>query len=574
MVVDEQRQRELEEAQARSPRHNDDGGFISDAYDSVDDLKNVDSTFNRGRGEKFVRDKLGLNKSDEPNSENGSKKVNQREDGTLKNPNEDEYGRLRPGIRDEVMRNADGTRANAGDYYKNYDENLAAFREKHPEWNTQGENPETPDAETPEGAPEPGTPAGETPPAGEAVSGGAEGIQEGANGAEQAANAGGKVVGAGEKAADAGSKAVGAGEKVAELGGQAANAGAKAVEGAEAIGEGAVAAAEGAEIAAAPETLGVSLAAVAATEVAKNAPKVAKTAIKIGKEGVKIKEGVESADRLAKKGVKWLACCAIIAIIPIAYTMYVVEKLYQLNPAVWAVKAIKSLLKNSTSSGALVFDDPASQKAIDENQISEGSLRIMTDISKQYKVTIHYKGSPSPATGKENEPYEFDITSAGEIKCTDVTSNKKIEPPTKISLEYDFNWPSVVAPGTENYLCAVGYYPKLESPITSLGSSLYGPGEFALRDIATYGPQAAQQQIYEVGELILRKSAENSEKESDFPVSKILVPPLYFDSNLKTGMSGIGETLTRRAKEIFPDLSPNEIIKKDTNTKGVHIGFD
>ena len=407
----------------------------------------------------------------------------------------------------------------------------------------------------------------------------------GSNTTDAAGNVGDKLpgtaqnaTGAGEKVADTGQKiASGAqkAEKVAEAGEKVANAAGKVAQAGEAVGEGAATTAEGVSLAAAPETLGASAIVAAGIEGAKTAAKGAKEGVKLVKKGVELKEGYESAERLGKKYGKCLLWCMLPSIVGVAILFFVITKLIEMNPAVAAVQAIVSLFHKNSSEGKIAFDDPTSTDAINDNQISESSFRIMTDLSKAYDITIRYKGGISPATGQENQPYEFDLTTVDYIKCTDTATGKKDEPPIKISISDKFNWNSLVIAGKENELCAVGYYPGIESPPAgTVASAQYGPNEFYLKDIATYGPQASQQKISEAVETVLQRSAENSDKQGDFPVSHIMIPKTFYDSNLKTGQAGLGEVLKRKVTAAFPESNPDEIIISDTNTEGVHIGFD
>ena len=512
-MVDEQE--ELEGQQEQEPSA---GDSISDAYDSASqDLEDID-TLSGGKvkeGLSDARDRiLGHQKPEGQDTGKGEKAEKPRETSEQKTA-ESQKAESKPA--------------------------------QQPEGQVQGETPPGHQPAATQGTPAPAV--GES--TGQAVNAGEKGLQ-----------AGRKATQTGQRVADVAQK----GEKIAEVG----------AKGAQAVGtaaEGGAAAVEAGSAAVAPETAGTSLAVAAGAEAAKDAPKVAKEALKTAKEGARFKDKIEAADRLFKKHWwKVCGCCVVPFVILVTIGYYAYTKLFELIPGVKAVKTIVSLYKKFTGAGTLKFTDPASQKAIEENKIGETTLRILTDLSKKHDVNIVYKGV-STATGKENQPYEFDLVEADYIKCTNPTTKEKADP-ISISLKADFKWSEIIGTGRENYLCAVDYYPLVESIKSSPYSLRYGPGQFNLGEIDKYGPQAAQQKTFELVDLAMQKSSENAKSESDFPVSSILINPYFYQSNLKTGEAGAAVASIEKSQKLFADQKSSGIIRKNTSVQGVHFGFD
>ncbi len=388
--------------------------------------------------------------------------------------------------------------------------------------------------------------------------GAAAGAGAGAGTGAAAGAAGGAAVGATGGAAAGGAAGAGAGGAA----GGAAGAGAGGAEGAAAGGAVAgEAASQGAK--AGGKTLSNS------SEFMKGLDKVSEKM----EEAQNVKKKLEKADKRTRKIMKCCGCCLLPFILIAVVAGISIQGLFQLDSTDKIKDKINEVMNKDYPSTKLNFTDPASEEAIKNNDVGTNTFQTMVSLTSHFKgnAEIHYKGSPSAATGRENQPYEFDLLSADLIKCTDIVNNKKIEPPIKISLDSSKDWAALSTPETKDYLCAMGYYPNLESPLDS--PSPANPGQFLLSDIATSGPIAAQSKIYESVETALKDNADLVRNSGGFPITKVLVPSKYFDSVMENGQS-LGSALKSKAKEIFPDRNADEIIRRDTNTKGVHIGFD
>lgn len=351
---------------------------------------------------------------------------------------------------------------------------------------------------------------------------------------------------------DTGAKVADAADKTAKVADAATKVGQVAAEGGElAVGAGSTAA-----------TGGVAAGVIAAGKAAKAAYEAGKTAAKLVKEGLKLKERAESAGRLVQKYWK-CGCCLFIPLIMVIGIVYSYVKLLHLDLLSSAGQAIVSLFHRNTASGNLQFTDPASQDAIKNGDISESAIRVLNGISSKYKITVNFTGT-STVTGQENQPYEFDITTAGVIDCA--LGNEKLTP-IPISLSPNFNWSNTIVADKESASCAVGYYPGLDSPISGEYSYL-DPGVFSLQNISTFGPKAS---LEESARVIDDASSINSTAVANTDQQDIPLKKLTLNSDIYNPISSSIETSIKGA---YPDQVPSEIIVKSPSAQGIHFEFD
>jgi hypothetical protein len=215
----------------------------------------------------------------------------------------------------------------------------------------------------------------------------------------------------------------------------------------------------------------------------------------------------EAAAAGAGLAVGWWVVLIIVGIIIIIFIIIWIVSMFgprtSVSPTDADVKPIITDIETLNSAGKLKFYQFNDLDKIKQGQIGMPSIQMIDYLGKLHdQILINYNGQESGsvigADGQRlkdgNEPFEFDISSVDEIKCTDLSSNtKSVDLP--IYLASSYNWKQNAGGG--NIRCGVGYYPGLETAVTSPYSSI-GPGEFSLGDIGTNGPKAAKQKMAEV----------------------------------------------------------------------------
>lgn len=389
-------------------------------------------------------------------------------------------------------------------------------------------------------------------------------IEKTGNLTNQAGGAG-KSAGAGTNAAStAGSGAEAAGTAAESAGAAAEGVGAAAEGASAAVEAGAVAAeagAVGAEAAAATAagapTGGIGAAVVVAGKAAIDG---AKTAYKAFREGLKLKEKAEAAGRLFKRWW-WCGCIVFVPlIILIGGFVFVYENILHLDTLSKIGKAIVSIFKHNRTTNNITFTDPRSADAIENGEMGKNAAYALSSIATGKKSTVTFKGI-SPITGKENEPYEFDVITYDTIKCALGTDKL---PEITISLSPSFLWSSQLVPGKESAICSTDYFPGIDSVRNSTYSSL-GPGEFTLRDIAMSGPKATKQKTMEVIDKIVAANVDGIAKDGQVPINKIILSTEIYNI--------ISSQIISLLNASYPDKSPSEIIETKPSAEGIHFDF-
>lgn len=372
-----------------------------------------------------------------------------------------------------------------------------------------------PESTTPEtGAPEAGAPeagVGETSAAGTGAEAGT---------AADAASAG---------TAGAGAEAAGAGAAEAGVAGTAAAG--------EAAGAGAAAAGTGAAATGAAAT-GATAAGTAAAGAAGTAAAAGGTAAAAG--------GTAAAGAGIAAG-GWIVILVVIALVLIIIIILAIASIFHRSGSNTEVPQNKQnidYIESSVISGKAGFVSSDDLEQIKKGNISTPSLQAMAYLVEKHEfVKYNYSldekitsATTSDSPLRSNAPFEFDIAALDKIKCIDTKNSDAKAGEFDINFAVNFNWNEYLA-GKDALLCAVGYYPKIESKQTNTYLDKYGPGEFLINEIATMGPKAAYAKtIQAASEIIENKNnyrIDPADKESVVPTTLVLpVPttsPLYLE---------------------------------------------
>jgi hypothetical protein len=340
-------------------------------------------------------------------------------------------------------------------------------------------------------------------------------------------------------------------------------------------------------------TAGISTAAVAAMEAAEKAKKASEEFRKTvrGATAGLVDPDVlgEVRDRLAKfwKENKWKvvgnSCIflAILMILPFILIIAAVGKFLSFDTTSDTNKQTVSSIESLQSSGFLSFVDDKDLEKIKTGEIGQNSIEMINYLAKRHKkIQINYSPASGSATSTPsgNQPYEFDIVSVDEIKCTDTIKNIQ-GPSIPIYLSSAFDWTqSAGINNPDDYLCAVSYYPKLGSAVAGKYSKTFGPGEFRLSQLKSSGPMAAQEKMAEVAsEAVSVNSNLGINVQSD---QNILPIRVSLDDKIAGAMTIAGKTvldeLAPLEKQFYPNIVDQKtegIVEGKGQNYGVHIAY-
>lgn len=252
----------------------------------------------------------------------------------------------------------------------------------------------------------------------------------------------------------------------------------------------------------------------------------------------------------------------IFAMVYVYYSTYL-----RFNPVSIVGKKIISVITTVSKAGKLILN-PADYKKITKGEVGAVSAGLIGLIGENHENVV-----PSLTFSKDgkivNDGSGFSIESLDFIKCTD-TNSKKPALILPIKLNPDFDWMGAV--GGESlakpYLCAVDYYPQLGAVSIDPYSQKYGPGEFAIKDIATAGPQAAQQKSAQlISEIMTNNATLANEGKKDLLPAKIIVPQTFYEKNLKVGNNSFSQdmqdlnTTLRTTKKRNIKIIPNDTVE-------------
>lgn len=330
------------------------------------------------------------------------------------------------------------------------------------------------------------------------------------------------------------------------------------------------------------------------------------TAVQAGLEGVqkaaqisdKIRKGIKSAtgglidpdifgdlkDKLKEywKQNKWRiiggSCLvlALLAIAPFIIMIVMISKFLFSDNTEPTNKAIINSISSLSSSGRLFFTSSGDLDAIKNGEISQNSLKMINYLAKKHqRIEINYSPKTDETSTGANEPYEFDIVSVDEIRCS-VNGQKVGSVPIYLNSDYDFVSAAKNIPS--NAICASSYYPNIEAQIKSVYYDQFSPGEFLAGEIATRGKMAAQEKLAEAIDDILKANAnlkiDSSSDDSVLPVT-ITIDDKYATINQKDNSAGVLLVMKEKISHYYPtaDSSSSGVVKTVGQKYGLHIGF-
>ena len=359
-----------------------------------------------------------------------------------------------------------------------------------------------------------------------------------------------------------GTAAAGAGTAAATTGGTAAAGTAAATGGAEAV------TIAGAGAAGAAETAGVSLAVAAAAIAAQEAKKQADK---------------KTPQQKAMYAFIILTLLALPLIIILITVSAVVPRIsFDKDDPV--SRATISSIETMLAAGKIKFTNKREDlEKIKSGEIGKGALETINNLGKSHEqISIHYTGIREYAPGltKANDSFEFDITSVDKIKCTDTANGTQLtEFPIYLNLNYD--WKSLVLPSySDKVICAVGYYPTINSPTSTTYKDLFSPGEFPIQELPERAKMAVQEKSAELIDEIISQDRllgiDSTTSESLLPM-KISLDSALVDRNYKQSTTlGISVALSDRIKQAYKTSYPDKTynpLEKISNYNGLHVSY-
>ena len=240
---------------------------------------------------------------------------------------------------------------------------------------------------------------------------------------------------------------------------------------------------------------------------------------------------------------------------------------FRFNPVGIVGKKIISVITTVSKAGKLILNPS------DYNKITKGEVGAVTADLIGLIAENHENVVPSLTFSKDgkvvNDGSAFSIDSLDFIKCTD-TSTKKPALILPIKLNPDFDWMSAVDSGSlaKPYLCAVDYYPQIGAVSIDPYSKKYGPGEFEIKNIASAGPQAAQQKSAQlISEIMTNNATLGDEGKKDLIPAEITVPQAFYEKNLKIGSDSFRQDMLdlntglRATKKKNVKITPNDTVE-------------
>lgn len=243
-----------------------------------------------------------------------------------------------------------------------------------------------------------------------------------------------------------------------------------------------------------------------------------------------------------------------------------------------------SRIESSIASNHLILANKnEDMEKIRNGEIGKGALETIANLSGNHEqISIHYTGirEYAPGTTKANDSFEFDITSADKIKCTDTATNTRlVEFPLYLNLNY--NWQSLALSSySDSVLCAVGYYPKIDPVIGSDYRNLYSPEEFPIQDLPQKAKMAVQEKTAEIIAEIISQDRlygiDSQSPDSLLPV-KINYDGAMASQNFKSkGTDGIASALQKTINQAYSKLYPDgnfQVLEPINNYVGIHISY-
>ena len=344
----------------------------------------------------------------------------------------------------------------------------------------------------------------------------------------------------------------------------------------------------GVSAAAGAATGGLSTAAQAAAEAAKKASDVSDKFRK------KIKDATgglidpdifgELKDRLKEywKDNKWKiiggSCLvlALLAIAPFIIMIVMISKFLFSDNSEPTNKAIINSISSLNSAQRLFFTGSGDLDAIKNGEIAQNSLKMINYLAKKHqRIEINYSPKTAETTGDGNEPYEFDIVSVDEIRCS---QNGQKVGTIPIYLNYNYDFATAAKDIPDNAICASGYYPNIELKTQSTYYEQFSPNEFKANEIASKGKMVAQEKLAEVVEDIFQANSYlkiDSDSEDSVLPATIIIDDKYATINQKDNSAGLLAVMKEKILHYYPtsNLSNNGVVKSNKQKYGIHISY-
>lgn len=267
---------------------------------------------------------------------------------------------------------------------------------------------------------------------------------------------------------------------------------------------------------------------------------------------------------------------ALLAIAPFIIMIVMISKFLFSDNTEPTNKAIINSISSLSSSGRLFFTSSGDLDAIKNGEISQNSLKMINYLAKKHqRIEINYSPKTDETSTGANEPYEFDIVSVDEIRCS-VNGQKVGSVPIYLNSDYDFATAAKNIPA--NAVCASGYYPNIEAQIKSVYYDQFSPSEFLAGEIASKGKMVAQEKLAEAIDDILKANAnlkiDSSSDDSVLPVT-ITIDDKYATINQKDNSAGVLLVMKEKISHYYPtaDSSSSGVVKTVGQKYGLHISF-
>lgn len=241
-------------------------------------------------------------------------------------------------------------------------------------------------------------------------------------------------------------------------------------------------------------------------------------------------------------------------------------------------------IQSYVSSDKIVFANGGSDmQKIEKGEMGKPALDTINNLAKLHEqIHIHYTGTREYAPGQvgTNDSFEFDIIAVDKIKCTDTSSNTKaIEFPIYLNLNY--NWQSLVLPNySDKIVCAVGYYPNINSPVSTTYKDQFSPGEFPIQQLPARAKMAAQEKTAQLIDEIVSQDRllgiDSNSHESLLP-AKITLDQTMLEKNIKrSNTEGLNSVLAEKIKQAYSATDsnlPHTLLEPIKNYNGLHVSF-
>ncbi len=267
---------------------------------------------------------------------------------------------------------------------------------------------------------------------------------------------------------------------------------------------------------------------------------------------------------------------ALLAIAPFIIMIVMISKFLFSDNTEPTNKAIINSISSLSSSQRLFFTGSGDLDAIKNGEISQNSLKMINYLAKKHqRIEINYSPKTDETSTGANEPYEFDIVSVDEIRCS-VNGQKVGSVPIYLNSNYDFVSAAKNIPS--NAICASGYYPNIEAQIKSAYFDQFSPGEFLAGEIATRGKMVAQEKLAEITEDIFKANSNlkiNSSSDDSVLPAAITIDDKYATINQKDNSAGVLVVMKDKIAHYYPtaDSSSTGVLKSTGQKYGIHISF-